>query len=121
MQSLRVWALLQQNVLVLVLGLICTYVNAFMQIVQSLRTGGDLAFEEISCVIPFIELAYDCGIENLDAPQPGCIRGFKTHTCLPLSAMQEGTKCIYIARNPIHVRPHLSELHCELPPLNFTV
>ena len=64
-----------------------------------------MSFEEISLVIPFIELAYDSGVQDLNAPQPGCIRGYKTHECMPFSAMVEVTKCIYIARNPLHVRP----------------
>jgi hypothetical protein len=75
-----------------------------VQIVQTLRTGGDLNFEEVSLVIPFIELAYDYGIEDLDAPQPGCIRGYKTHKHPSFCSAVEGTKVIYVARNPLDVR-----------------
>lgn len=63
-----------------------------------------MSFEEISLVIPFIELGYDYGIEDFNAPQPGCIRGFKTHKSMDFSARVEGTKCIYVCRNPLHVR-----------------
>lgn len=55
-------------------------------------------------MIPFIELAYESGIEDLNAPQPGCIRGYKTHAPRAFSAQVDGTKCIYVARNPLDVR-----------------
>ena len=75
-----------------------------MQIVHSLRTSGDLSFEEISLVVPFIEMGYDYGIQDLDAPQPGSFRAFKSHAPRQFSPLVEGAKCIYMARNPLNVR-----------------
>ena len=36
------------------------------QILHQLRSGGDMSFEEISDVIPFVESAYDIGINMED-------------------------------------------------------
>lgn len=58
------------------------------QICHQLRSGpdGDMSFEEISQVVPWIELAHDQG-QNLDTPQYGHDRGlpriFKTHAWAP--------------------------------------
>ncbi len=61
---------------------IATYPKAgttwMQQIVHGLRTGGDMDFEEISAVVPWIELAHDMGID-LEAPQKAAPRAFKTH------------------------------------------
>ncbi|CAB3978188.1 sulfotransferase domain-containing [Paramuricea clavata] len=38
------------------------------QILHQLRSGGDMSFDEISDVVPYIEMAYDIEI-NLDAEQ----------------------------------------------------
>jgi hypothetical protein len=38
------------------------------QILHQLRSGGDMSFDEISDVVPYIEQAYDTEI-NLDAEQ----------------------------------------------------
>lgn len=48
------------------------------QIVHSLRTGGDLDFDDISRVVPWLETALDLGID-LEAPQRGEPRAFKSH------------------------------------------
>lgn len=50
------------------------------QIVHQLRTGGDgdMEFDEISCVVPWIELAGDLG-QDLDAEQRKNPRCYKTH------------------------------------------
>ena len=48
------------------------------QIVHSLRTRGDMDFDDIARVIPWIEVAWDLGI-NLNAPQRGRMRAFKSH------------------------------------------
>jgi len=48
------------------------------QLLHALRTGGDLAFEEITQVVPWIEMAYDMDIE-LDQAQRAQPRLFKTH------------------------------------------
>ncbi len=50
------------------------------QIVHTLRTRGDMAFDDISRVVPWIEVSHDLGIE-LDAAQPGAPRAFKSHLC----------------------------------------
>jgi hypothetical protein len=48
------------------------------QICHQLRTGGDMEFEEISQVVPWIELARDQG-QDLEAEQVVPPRCFKTH------------------------------------------
>ena len=48
------------------------------QIVHGLRTRGDMDFDDISRVVPWLELAYDQGID-LNAPQRGEPRAFKSH------------------------------------------
>jgi Sulfotransferase domain len=48
------------------------------QTFHSLRTRGDLDFDDISRVVPWIETANILGID-LDAPQKGAPRGFKSH------------------------------------------
>src|SRR6476620_10468462 len=48
------------------------------QMVHSLRTGGDLDFDDVSRVVPWIETAQDLGLD-LDAEQRGEPRAFKSH------------------------------------------
>ena len=48
------------------------------QIVHSLRTGGDMDFEDIYEVVPWIDIALDLGID-LDADQRADPRAFKSH------------------------------------------
>ena len=48
------------------------------QIVHQLRTGGDMDFDEITRVVPWLEAALDMGLD-LDAPQRAEPRAFKTH------------------------------------------
>ena len=48
------------------------------QICHQLRTGGDMEFEEISQVVPWIELEHDQG-QDLEAEQVAPPRCFKTH------------------------------------------
>lgn len=48
------------------------------QIVHSLRTGGDMDFDDISRVVPWIEASFDLGID-LDASQRAEPRAFKSH------------------------------------------
>lgn len=66
------------------------------QILHSLR-GGDQAFEEISCVVPWLETAWDMGIDP-DGPQVGAFRAFKTHF-MAAEAPTVG-RHIYIVRDP---------------------
>lgn len=65
-----------------------------------------MSFEEISLVIPFIELHHAYGYEDLDAPQPGCQRAFKTHRWQPWcpGGFQDYCKYIYVIRDPVDVR-----------------
>lgn len=72
------------------------------QIVQSLRSGGDMSFDEINLVIPCLEMAYDYGYCDLDAPQRWNPRVYKTHAWYPHCPRgQEGVKYVYVVRNPI--------------------
>src|SRR5258707_196936 len=67
------------------------------QIVHGLRTRGSMDFEEISCVVPWINVAHDIGID-IDAPQVAGPRAFKTHNTL--DETPKGGKYIVILRNP---------------------
>ena len=67
------------------------------QMVHSLRTGGDLDFDDISRVVPWIETAYDLGID-LDAPQRAEPRAFKSH--LAWDAAPLGARSIVAVRDP---------------------
>ncbi len=67
------------------------------QIAHGLRTKGDMSFEEITAVVPWIELADDMGIA-LDAPQPGNVRLFKSH--LSWEKVPKSCRYIYIIRDP---------------------
>ncbi len=67
------------------------------QIVHGLRTRGSMDFDEITQVIPWINMAHDCGID-INAPQVASPRAFKTHSTLKESP--KGGKYIVILRNP---------------------
>jgi len=67
------------------------------QMVHSLRTGGDLDFDDISRVVPWIETAADLGID-LDAPQRGEPRVFKSH--LSYDQVPPGARYIVSVRDP---------------------
>ena len=81
--------------------LIATYPKAgttlVQQIVHGLRTGGDMNFDEITEVVPWLELAHDLGID-LDAPQRAKPRAFKTH--FDWNSTPKGGRYIFIARDP---------------------
>ena len=67
------------------------------EILHQLRSGGDMSFDEISDVVPFIELAYDFKID-LNAEhnyQPRC---YKTHAWYP--SCPKGAKYVVIYRDP---------------------
>lgn len=68
------------------------------QIVHGLRSGGDMSFEEISGVVPWIELAHDMGID-LDSPQTGPFRAFKSH--LSWDRIPKGGRYIVVLRDPL--------------------
>ena len=81
--------------------LLATYPKAgttlMQQIVHGLRTGGDMDFDEITEVVPWLELAYDLGLD-LDAPQRAEPRAFKTH--LDWNEAPKGGRTIYVVRDP---------------------
>src|SRR6187549_1469348 len=67
------------------------------QMVHSLRTGGDLDFDDISRVVPWIETSPDLGLD-LDAPQRAEPRAFKSH--LPWIVVPKGGRYIVSLRDP---------------------
>ena len=68
------------------------------QIVHGLRTGGDMDFEDISGVVPWIELAQDLGIDP-EAEQRANPRAFKTH--FDWDGLPKGGRSIYVLREPL--------------------
>jgi hypothetical protein len=67
------------------------------QMFHTLRTGGDMDFDDISRVVPWIETAVMLGLD-LDAPQRAAPRGFKSH--LPWPAVPKGARYIVALRDP---------------------
>ena len=67
------------------------------QIVHSLRTGGDVDFDDISRVVPWIETAADLGLD-LEAPQRGEPRAYKSH--LSWDDAPKGARYIVSIRDP---------------------
>ena len=67
------------------------------QIVHGLRTGGDMDFGEITEVVPWIEMAYDLGID-LQARQKGAFRAFKVHH--RYDTVPKGARYICVLRDP---------------------
>lgn len=67
------------------------------QIIHGLRTSGDMDFAEITQVVPWIEMAYDMGID-LTADHRGEPRAFKTHYAF--HETPEDARHIYIIRDP---------------------
>ena len=67
------------------------------QIVHGLRTRGSMDFDEISRVVPWINMAHDVGID-LYAPQVAHPRAFKTHSTL--DEAPKGGKYIIVVRDP---------------------
>ncbi len=70
------------------------------QIVHQLRSGGDTDFEEISCVVPWLESAVDIGIDP-DADQPYSFRAYKCH--MLYRDLPEGARYITVLRDPVSV------------------
>ncbi len=68
------------------------------QIVHGLRSRGDMDFCEISEVVPFMEVALDCGID-LNSPQAFAPRAFKTH--MGAGKLPEGARYIVVLRDPM--------------------
>lgn len=67
------------------------------QIVHGLRTRGDMAFDDISRVVPWLETSYDLGLD-LQAPQRGHPRAFKSH--LNWYDVPKGGRYIVSVRDP---------------------
>ena len=58
-------------------------------------------FDEISLVIPCLEMAYEYGYTNLQAPQPSSLRAFKTHFGRQQCPWVPHAKYIYVCRDPV--------------------
>lgn len=67
------------------------------QIVHGLRTRGDMDFDDISRVIPWLDCAYAQGIDPL-APQRGSFRAFKSHK--NWHDIQKGGRYLVSIRDP---------------------
>jgi hypothetical protein len=67
------------------------------QTFHTLRTGGDMDFDDISRVVPWIETSKVLGLD-LEAPQRAEPRGFKSH--LAYDAVPKGAKYIVSFRDP---------------------
>lgn len=67
------------------------------QIVHGLRTRGSMDFSEITAVVPWLEMAYDLGID-VEQPQKGQPRAFKSH--LSWELIPKGARYIYVIRDP---------------------
>jgi hypothetical protein len=66
------------------------------QVVHQLRSGGSMDFDEISAAVPWLDVAYDIGIDPLD--QPWAPRAFKLHR--PWDDVPTGGKVITAFRSP---------------------
>ena len=67
------------------------------QTFHTLRTGGDMDFDDISRVVPWIEMTRVVGLD-LEAPQRAEPRGFKSH--LPYDALPKGSRAVLSLRDP---------------------
>jgi len=67
------------------------------QMFHTLRTGGDMDFDDISRVVPWIEMSPMLGID-LNAPQRAAPRGFKSH--LSYTSVPKGARYVVPLRDP---------------------
>ena len=67
------------------------------QTFHCLRTGGDMDFDDISRVVPWIEATEVLGID-INAPQRAEPRGFKAH--LTYAAIPKGARYVVVMRDP---------------------
>ncbi len=67
------------------------------QVFHGLRTRGDMDFDDISRVVPWIETAHELGLD-LEAPQRGEPRGYKSH--LSYDVVPKGARYIVSIRDP---------------------
>ncbi|WP_299849091.1 sulfotransferase domain-containing protein [uncultured Roseovarius sp.] len=68
------------------------------QIVHGLRSGGSMDFDEITEVVPWLELAHDMGVD-VNAPQVAAPRAFKSH--LGWDDIPKGGQYIVVLRDPV--------------------
>jgi hypothetical protein len=68
------------------------------QTFHTLRTGGDMDFDDISRVVPWIETSRLLGID-LEAPQRAAPRGFKSH--LSWDEIPKGARYVVSLRDPM--------------------
>ena len=78
------------------------------QIVHGLRTRGSMDFDEITLVVPWLELALDLGIDP-DAPQATEPRAFKSH--LSWDEVPKGGRYITMVRDPKDVLVSMYHFH----------
>ncbi len=78
------------------------------QIVHGLRTRGSMDFDEITLVVPWLELALDLGID-LDASQAAEPRAFKSH--LSWHEIPRGGRYISMVREPGDVLVSMYHFH----------
>jgi hypothetical protein len=67
------------------------------QMFHTLRTGGDMDFDDVSRVVPWLELSPLVGI-SLNAPQRAAPRGFKSH--LSYDSLPKGARYVVSFRDP---------------------
>lgn len=70
------------------------------QIVHTLRTRGDMDFDDISRVVPWIETSRSIGLD-INAEQRASPRAFKSH--LDYETIPKGATYINVIRNPVDV------------------
>ena len=78
------------------------------QIVHGLRTRGSMDFDEITLVVPWLELAGDLGLDP-DAPQAAEPRAFKSH--LSWEEIPKGGRYLSMVRDPGDVLVSLYHFH----------
>ena len=78
------------------------------QIAHGLRTRGSMDFDEITLVIPWLELAVDLGIDA-DAPQVATPRVFKSH--LNCYEIPKGGRYVSMVRDPKDVLVSMYHFH----------
>lgn len=69
------------------------------QICHQLRSRGDMDFEEITYVIPYLALAYDTKMDLYKRQKYSPPQIYKAH--LPYTMVPKGCRYIYVVRNPI--------------------
>ncbi|MGH6992644.1 MAG: sulfotransferase domain-containing protein [Caulobacteraceae bacterium] len=74
-----------------------TWLQQMFHTLRTGRSGGDLDFDDISEVVPWIETSQGLGLD-LEAPQKAAPRGFKSH--LPRTRLPRGSKAIVAFRDP---------------------